>query len=729
MESGQGLRWYILVLCRWWWLILVCTLLAAGAAYVVSAWTQPVYSATAILLVDKAQAREGSGYTDIMASERLANTYSQMITGQPVLEEVAIRLGLQQSPQSLASRIAVLPVPDTQLIRVSVESTDAGHAALLADTVAQVFVEQIQAKQVRSYAGLLDSLQARMQEVSAATEEIEASIESLSAEQVAAETALARSESQLDGYREDLRLLQQDYEGLRFAMAQSGSKVSIVEVAQLPADPNRSPYTATVTLLLGQPTTSLAAGSSEELVRTYGRMLLTRPVLDEALERLGSDEPASSLAGRAEAVPIPDTRLLQLSVVDADPDQAARLANTVAEVFVAHQEATQQEPYLELLADMQAQMDELDTSVEDTQVAMDALAADKIAVDTELAYQENLLAEYRSDARALRQDYDELQLLAAQLPHDVSISETAGVPKTPIRPRTMLSTVLAALVGMAVGAGAAFLLEYLDDTIRTPEDVKHALGLGTVGTIGRLSQGDPPLVVAAEPRSPIAESFRVLATNIRYASVDRPTKTLMVTSPQPMAGKSFVLANLALAAAQNGLRVIAVDADLHRPRLHTLFGLNGRQGLTDSLLEGDVDGNLQLSEVSELRVLPSGPLPPNPSAVVASQRLRELVAGLAEEADLVLLDSAPLLAVADALALAALADGVLLVLDAGQSRRQDARRALESVQRTGARVVGVVLNRVAMPQEAYYYGGRRNGGNGKNGLVDTLRRAVGRRQA
>jgi capsular exopolysaccharide synthesis family protein len=704
MENGRELRWYLSVLRRWWWLILICTLVAATAAYAASSWTQPVYSATTTLMVDKAQSGDSSDYSDILASERLANTYSQMLTSRPVLEEVVARLGLRQSPDALARNTVVRSVPDTQLIQVSVENTNPFTAAVVADTIAGVFVEQTQAQQAQRYAVSLGSIEEQMSALSTLTDKNQAMIDSLNATQLQAETGQARQESVLTEYRTDLRTIQQNYEDLRLAAAQAVDNVSIVEAAQMPENATQSYYTATVTLMVNQTQSGGVANASERLALTYGKMLTGQRVLEAAIQQLGLDESADSLAARLEVVPVSNTQLIELHVQDADAARSVQLANAIVEVFIAELQTMQQEPYAEFLADMQAEIDKLGALVEETQTQLDTLTASRIAAETELARRQSLQTEYRNDYRALQQDYKDLLLVATQSAHDVSVSETAMVPRSPIWPRTFLTTALAAAVGMMVGVGVAFLLEYLDDTIRTPEDVNHELGLSMLGAIGRLPSGEPPLVVAAKPRSPVTESFRMLLTNIRYSSLDQPLKTLMVTSPQPFAGKSFIVANLAAAAAKSGLRVVAVDADLRQPQLHRMFDLAPQEGLLNALLEGNLNGRLLPVQEEGLQVLCSGDvLPANPGELVSSRRMHDLLEQLAQSADLVLIDSPPVLPVADAAALAPMVDGVLLVLEAGHARRQAAVRAADSLHQVGARLVGVVLNRVPIDGADRYY--------------------------
>jgi non-specific protein-tyrosine kinase len=183
---------------------------------------------------------------------------------------------------------------------------------------------------------------------------------------------------------------------------------------------------------------------------------------------------------------------------------------------------------------------------------------------------------------------------------------------------------------------------------------------------------------------------------------------MLVTSPGPNEGKSTVLANLAIAIAESGRRVIAADCDLRRPILHTLFGLPDRPGLTTMILDEDLPPPLQPTNVPNLRLLASGPLPPNPAELLASERMVRVIDRLAVDGDLILFDSPPLGPVSDAAVLAARVDGVLMVVDSGRTRRDTARQAKEQLERVGARLLGVVLNNVKPDRKLYdYHGGGR----------------------
>ncbi len=468
-------------------------------------------------------------------------------------------------------------------------------------------------------------------------------------------------------------------------------------------------YSASVTLLVHQsPNASTndynAILISEKLARTYVQMLTGRPVLDAVIEQFELDDTQEELAKRIDTELVQNTQLIRLNVEDTSPIQAAQLTNAIAGEFIAQNQTLQQGRYADSLDSIQEQMDEMSSLMEKTQAEIDALGTPETPQEqAELTRLETVLAGYRNTYTTLLQSYEQMRLTAVQSTDNVIVFEKAQVPDEPIRPRKAINTALAGAVGMMLAVGAVFLVEYLDNTIKTPEDVSQELGLGTMGVIGRMAKGAEELVTVVHPLSPISEAFRVLRTNIRFSGVDEPIRTLLVTSAGPTEGKSTTAANLAVAMAQAGLRVVALDADLRRPRLHKIFDLHPRGGLTGSLLEGNMDGRLQPSQVEGLSVLPAGDLPPNPSELLGSRRLRELLDELAKDADVVVIDSPPVLPVTDAAVLAQEVDGVLLVVDAGETRREVVQRAAESLQQVGAHLIGVVLNRVSTGRGGYYY--------------------------
>jgi capsular exopolysaccharide synthesis family protein len=213
------------------------------------------------------------------------------------------------------------------------------------------------------------------------------------------------------------------------------------------------------------------------------------------------------------------------------------------------------------------------------------------------------------------------------------------------------------------------------------------------------------LIALRDPRSPAAEAYRTLRTNIQFSSLDKPLQTLLATSTAPDEGKSTTIANLAVTMAQSEQRVILVDCDLRRPSLHTLFDLPNDTGLTSMFLaQEDADIPLQDTGVAGLRLLASGPLPPRPADVLGSRRMEAAIARLRAEADIVLFDTPPIVAVIDAAVLATKVDGVLLIFQANQTNRDRARQARQILEKVKANIVGVVLNNAPVEQGYGYYG-------------------------
>ena len=219
------------------------------------------------------------------------------------------------------------------------------------------------------------------------------------------------------------------------------------------------------------------------------------------------------------------------------------------------------------------------------------------------------------------------------------------------------------------------------------------------------SNGSSALIALRDPRSPAAEAYRTLRTNIQFSSLDKPLRTLLATSTAPDEGKSTTLANLAITIAQAEQRVVLVDCDLRRPTLHTFFDLPNDLGLTSMILaQEDAAAPLQPTSVPGLSLLASGPLPPRPADILGSRRMEAVIARLRSEADIVLFDTPPVVAVTDAAVLATKVDGVLLVFQAGKTSRDRARQARQILEKVKANIVGVVLNNAQIEQGYGYYG-------------------------
>ncbi len=274
----------------------------------------------------------------------------------------------------------------------------------------------------------------------------------------------------------------------------------------------------------------------------------------------------------------------------------------------------------------------------------------------------------------------------------------------------MRNTALGTLLGLMLAVGALFLLNALDDTLKNPAEAARGLGLPVMGIIGFHAQaktGQP--IAQLEPRSPTAEAFRALRTNVQYAAVDEPLRTLMVTSATPSDGKSTVAANLAVVLAQGGRQTTIIDADLHRPRVNQMFALAREPGLSGVFVQENayLNGARQAGPVENLHVVTSGELPPNPAELLGSQRMREILAQVQGQADIVVIDSPPVLSVTDAAVLAPLVDGVLLVVRPGETKLSALKQAVAQLRLVNANLIGLVVNGVGNGRSRYgnYYRG------------------------
>lgn len=289
-----------------------------------------------------------------------------------------------------------------------------------------------------------------------------------------------------------------------------------------------------------------------------------------------------------------------------------------------------------------------------------------------------------------------------------TIIAPAKTPTTPVRPNIARNVALAVAMGIALAVGFAFLAEQLDDRVRTPEEVEQRVGAPVLGYIPFAEDWTrhprPFLVSVDEPTSGPAEAYRTLRTNLRFLSLERPLRTILVTSAVAEEGKTTTAANLAVAFAQSGTRTVLLSGDLRRPDAHKLFGLPDAEGLMQSLNPGiPLDVALQpIPDVENFRLLSSGGLPPNPTETLASSHFARLLESLADAADLVLIDSPPVLGLADAGVLASRVDGVLLVVDTHHVTRRALSHGAEQLRKAGGRIVGSVVNAV-QPEEGYGY--------------------------
>jgi capsular exopolysaccharide synthesis family protein len=468
------------------------------------------------------------------------------------------------------------------------------------------------------------------------------------------------------------------------------------------ADPRTDPYTGLRT--------------SEASAKTYVEMMKSVELLEEVVDKLALPFTPKQLQASLDVQQIRDTQLIQVSVEDSNPARAAATANELAETLIERNKADQRARYEPDQAALDAEIADLEQKIEETQIAITALGdpldsqnanmpeyvrMEQTRLQAELARYQTLYVMRLNSA-------EDLRLAAARYEDNVTLFAQAQVPASPVKPRILLNTVLGLISGAVLGVSTAFLLEYLDDTIKTQEEVSSVLDLPTLGNVTRIpgiKELKDGLIALTEPRSPLVEGYRALRTNVQFSLVGNPSASILVTSAGPKEGKSTTLANLGTVMAQAGKTIILADTDLRRPTLHEFFEVPREPGLTDLLLEEEPEvGNyLRETKIEGLRLLTSGALPPNPSELLSSPQAARVLDDLKAQADVVLFDSPPVLAVTDATILSTKVRGVLLVLDAGTTRSDAAQQCREALKQVGTSILGVVLNRQKKGRGSHYY--------------------------
>ncbi|MFL5737178.1 MAG: polysaccharide biosynthesis tyrosine autokinase [Actinomycetota bacterium] len=412
------------------------------------------------------------------------------------------------------------------------------------------------------------------------------------------------------------------------------------------------------------------------------------------------------LVNQVDIAPLKNTSILLFVSQNADPRHAADLAHYFATSYVQLHKAQVLTPFTEerKLAQSQLQSDNQ---------SLDQIGPFRAGEPSAVTDQRNRLT---ADLAAQSSRIDELNQTIGNIQQSSAnaIIEDARVASSPVRPNHLRDALLGVIVGLVLGFGAAFLRDYLDDSLRGVDDVERQTGATLIGVIPHVSaaytEGKKKdsasrrnyLVADIEPKAPATEAYRTLRTNLMFMSATGPLRTLLITSPLQGEGKTTTAANLAVVMAQAGQRVLLIGGDLRRPAIHQFFGLSNRVGLS-SVLSGQVELTDAVWDPGTpgLRVMTGGPVPPNPAELLGSSAMRQLLEDVSNVTDWVIIDGPPVLGLADALVLSSLSDGVLVVVHEGTNRRILAH-SRDQLGKVRSRTVGAVLNNFG-PAFSYYY--------------------------
>jgi capsular exopolysaccharide synthesis family protein len=586
----MDLRRIFSIVVRWLWLLVLGAVASGAVGYVNSNRQTPMYQASTRFVVLRAASAGYYDYYSYIDYQQLVETYTQLLSTDALLDQASEVVGFQvYQGQASAEQIN-----ETQFVRLTVTSDDPQKAALIANTLISVLIEQNEQLQSVRYETTEQNLQARADEALKTIDLLQNEMDDISDE-----------------------ILQDQIEKVTSEISTLKSEVSDLEIKIAGIDP-----------------------------------------------------------------------------LTATPDEFSDLIQYQAEL-------NQKQPTLDLYQEIYTQLVVMEEPIRNENISTTQI--DRI--QRTLSLYEQI---YFSSISAL----EELNLARVQSAPNVIQVQPAVPPSAPFTPRPYRTAFTYGLIGLIITGSIVFLIEYLDDTIKTPEDVKQNLGLPVIGLIADMKAAKngqtiekSSVFVANQPRSPITEAFRSIRTSLEFYSVDEPLKILVVTSPGPEDGKTTIGTNLAVILSKSNKRVLLLDADMRRPSVHHHFGLSNRIGLSD-LIRGrykaeDIIQNVEM--IKNLSVITSGSLPPNPAELLASQRMTEIIKELRDQFDIIVVDTPPAI-VTDAQILATKSDGVIYVLKAGKIRSLAAQKPLEEFSRVGAQVIGVVMNRIPRKQ-AYYYGG------------------------
>ncbi len=645
-SSEMGLRDYIDILQRRKWIIIeVFTVLVAVVA-VGSFLQTPIYRATAALLVETEVPTYGR-YEELplitsalqMNRSQTIETHKRLITRRPVLQAVIDDLNLPIEVGKLRKQISVATFRDTNVLEINVDDPDPFQATRIANSIADKYIklnQEYNRESAKSASMFLEQqLSTVKRDLANAEEELErykratgiANLEEETSQQIevlgkiAGELALAKANAQA-------------------AIAQSRvtlEKLSEQEQMQLQS-------------LTEQPN-PVVQGLQEELARLEA-------------QRAGLLEEYAPQSDRVRSI---NAQITQLKQQLSDQMQTILSSSTKAANPVRQSLLTDAARAAAAAAAAQQRVAALGEALQRAEAKLDSVPAR----EKELA--RLVRAEKVADRvyTLLLEKYQEVRIAQAMRLSSARLVEPAVVPEEPIKPRKKLNIALAGIFGLILGIMLASLIEYLDDTIKDPEEAGDLVGSPVLGVVPRFPKEERLLLTDAPPKSRVVEAFWTVRSNLGFIAVDRPIRQILVTSATAAEGKSFVTVNLAITIAHAGKNVIIVDSDLRRPSLHSTLGIANAEGLTTVLVgERDLEDVLQPTEIEGLRVLPSGPLPPNPVELLASDRMAQLCESLAEMADFVIYDSPPAIIVSDAVTLASRMDGVVLVVEQGGASRK-----------------------------------------------------------
>ncbi|MGC2064334.1 MAG: polysaccharide biosynthesis tyrosine autokinase [Thermodesulfovibrionales bacterium] len=566
----------------------------------------------------------------------------------------ALKIKAEALAKTISNSIIVLPVKNTKLVNIGYESTNPEHAALIVNAVAKAYMD--------------DMLEMRMSSSKNSMRWI--------AEKADEERAsLAKSEKALQEYmrNKDIVTLENKIALLPERLAGVASKIAEGEVKRKELEALYSQVKeVSQDLSKAETMPVIASDPTVQLLRT--QIMNAEQNISDLSKKYGQKHPSMIVA--TETLKALKTKREQeiRRVVDSIKNQY-ELAKTNEESF--QKMGTQAKAETQSLSQRFIQYESLKRENETNKQLFELIVK-------------------KMKEQDITQDIKTV---------DLWVIEKAEVPQHPHKPRKLFNILVGLVLGLLGGVGMAFFVEYLDNTIKSPEDVETRLKVPVLGIVSLIKAGENTIenIILKEPFSAVAEHYKAIRTAVLLSSAVTPPKNVLITSISPGEGKTVTSVNLAVTIAQSENSVLLIDSDLRKPRIHKIFGLDNSSGLSTYLAGASELNIVPVAQLKGLSVLTSGPIPPNPSELLGSARMSELLKTLNERFDIIIWDSAPLMTVTDSLILSKILSGTILVAKAGSSTFDGLGRGLKAINDIEAHFLGIIINAVDIRKNDYYY--------------------------
>lgn len=726
-EQQVNIQDYLRIVYRGRWIILASFLVVLLITAYITFTSKPVYEATAKIMIESQGSMERALFdvnylgnqstlitnqVEILKSRMLAENVVRFLEAVPYRDSLEVfqpddkgeYMPFRAQVGWVMTNLEVTPKKDTDLIEVKFSANSPFEAAQICNVVVETFREANRAFSRSEFKELRQFLEKQLEKKG---------------------DELKKSEDALKEYRETQKLVSLDDRTRelisRYAESQAELEAAQVDMeASLEQKKNLENQLEERRNSLSMEVAQTSSPLLKELQENYAKLVAEKVTYETLIsqDRIDPQEYQSQLSSMSNRIK---------AVQDKLQEEAKRIASTS---MIADPLQIAQEIISSIL--------KLETTIKGTRAKVEALRGITSQYDAELERLPGKALELARLQRQLQADQNTYILMTEKLEEtkiseagqkeNIRLVDNAILPMYPTKPNKKLNLILGALIGLGLGIGLTFLIEYFDDSVKNPDELER-LGLpilsiipkiatedltkkilsrngGSNGELEEIQKIESRLITHFDPKSPISEAYRTLRTNIQFKDIENTNRAILITSSTPKEGKSTTVANLAITMAQMGSKTLLVDTDLRRPVIHSIFDLKKDTGITNYLVgKSPFEDVVKPTMIDNLYVVTSGPLPPNPSEILSSKKMKDFIQKARSEFSTILFDSPPIIAVTDAAVLSSIVDGLILVIKAHQTRRDAIKRALNLLESVKAKVYGSLLNSVNIERTygSYYY--------------------------